>query len=570
LESIFFIGSEPFSAEMPLRIVVPAAAAGEDALLTVVRACVPSCSEVRLNLGPDAPEAELTLLDYWTDLPHAERSRVWGVMGPVAGALMRFDDRPSVGFALLGSPVLARERAPNPQARSLLMAEYPDTWTLALDQEPAVDADYWRFRLATIVRERWGIALIEDDALADSVVTALQLVPSCRSQTVSVVSTFARLLVRASPEADWLDRELYARFSSGSDHRARNLAGWGAPPPVVVQARSAPADAEQKVLRGKRGRLFLAHDSHDSHRQIIGERALSSYELDAWERGTAARMAGVKDLGCLLIHLIGPAPQLVHADDLPGSLTASRTRPARQILERLGAMHPAPEVMYPLADLVNVAAVADPFGKTDSHWNDLGAYIAYEALIRQLDDRVPVRQLRRDGVSFQETCYIGDLGVKLRPQRAASFLRARIDQRRARLVTDNRVRNHGRMAIYECDAAPPATCLVFGDSWAYPVLLYLAESFRRLVFFHRVNVIDREAIQRERPQLVLVLLTERFCAAVPNDEEAIPFERVIAKKMRIRDLVPETGPPMQRHPYLHSVQLDRGLPDRAGLRLPPE
>jgi hypothetical protein len=545
--------------------------AAEPALLTAVRACAAGCSERRLNLGADSPEAEAALLDYWADLPAAERNRVWGVVGAIAGTLMRFGDRRSVGFTLLGSPRLVGERAPNAQARSLLMADYADTWTLALDSAPDVDADQWRFRLTTVLRDRWGIALLEDPAgIPNAFVKALRLDAACLSREARAAMTTTAALPQSAPrESDWLDRELHARLASGSGDRVENLASWGLPPPALAEARSAAADAEQKVLRGKRGRLFLAHDSHDSHRQIIGERLLSPEELDAWEQGTAARMMDMQAHGCLLVQLIGPAPQVVHADDLPDSVSVSNTRPARQVLERLDSMRPAPEIVYPLADLLKVRAVADPFGKTDSHWNDLGAYIAYEALINRLNDRLPVRRLGREDVSFQETCYIGDLGVKLRPQRAASFLRARIERPRARLVEDNRVRNHGRMAIYECNAAPPATCLVFGDSWTYPMLLYLAESFRRLVFFHRVNVIDRQPIHEERPDLVLVVLTERFCTAIPNDQAAIPFERVIAKKMRIGDLIPETVPAMQRHPFLHSVKLERGLPDRAGFRLPP-
>jgi hypothetical protein len=246
----------------------------------------------------------------------------------------------------------------------------------------------------------------------------------------------------------------------------------------------------------------------------------------------------------------------------------SERRPVRQVLDRLSTMQPRPEVVYPLQELRSVAPLQDPFGKTDSHWNDLGAYVGYRALVERIQGRVALRVVGHDEVSFQDTCYVGDLGVKLRPQRAASFLRARLDRPQARLVHDNRVRNHGRSAVYECPAAPPTTCLVFGDSWAYPMLLFLAESFRRVLFFHRVNVIDREPIDAERPDVVLSVLTERFCTATPDDGAAVPFARVLAKKMRAKDLVPDAPSPALRHQFLHSVSLDRGLPDVPAFRLP--
>jgi hypothetical protein len=185
----------------------------------------------------------------------------------------------------------------------------------------------------------------------------------------------------------------------------------------------------------------------------------------------------------------------------------------------------------------------------------------------QLGEGVPARRVARTEVSFQETCSTGDLGNKLRPQRASIFLRARLDQPRARLLEDNLVRNHGRRAVFECEAAPPGTCHVFGDSWAYPMMLFLAESFRRVVFYHRVNVIDRFPVQRERPAVVLMVLTERFCAALPDPPDTMGFDRVVRKRTRGGDLVP-AALPNQRHSFLFSLALDRGLPAGPGFRLP--
>ncbi len=405
------------------------------------------------------------LVDYWADLPLTERGRVWCVVGALAGALMRFDDRPSVAFALLGSPGHDSSRPANAQARSLLMAAYPDTWTLALDNGPQVDADWWRFRLSDVVSERWSIGLAEHPAAAyNAFLSSLQLEPPLATRslgfhTLTEPSSAQGPRLRA---ADWLDVELYEHCLSaeGSAKAGASLFairdGTRVQSPAMPAETAAAAPLQSKVLGGKNGRLFLARDSHDSHRQVIGERPLSSEELDAWERGTAARMADLDALGCRLIHLIGPSPQVVHADDLPDSMSISDTRPARQVLERLRAMRPRPEIVYPLAELMNVGGLP-AFSKTDSHWNDLGAYLGYEAVITQLGEQFPVRRVERADVCFQETCYTGDLGSKLRPERASIFLRARLDHPHAQLVDDNRVRNHGRKAVFACETAPPTT-----------------------------------------------------------------------------------------------------------------
>jgi hypothetical protein len=556
----FFIAAEAQSPGTPLRIAVPTIPPLEAPLLSACEASAPGCTATTVDLGVEGPDAELALLDYWSDLSAAQRHRVWGAAGPVAGALARFDDQPSFCVALLGSAI-PQSAAPNAQSRALLMAAHPDSWTLALDRRPDVDADAWRWRLSTVLRERWRIAGVERPS---GVPAALDVL--LRGDPLSWPEDVATGRVGSPPLAadGWLDAELFERLPAGP----AALSSWGQPGPAAVEPK-ARADAESKVIRGKRSRLFLAHDSHDSHRQIIGERPLSADELDVWERGTAARMADLGSLGCRLLYVIGPAPQVVHAEDLPDAVSVSNGRPARQVLDRLGAMRPAPEVIYPLEELRQARALCDPFGKTDSHWNDLGAYLAYEAVCKRVRGQVPGRWLDRAALAFQDTCYVGDLGAKLRPQRAGTFLRARLDRPCARLVVDNRVRNHGRIAVFECAAAPPNSCLVFGDSWAYPMLLYLSESFRRLVFYHRVNVVDRQPILDERPDVVLMVLTERFCTALPDDAGAIPFDRVVAKKLRADDLVPATSP-NQRHQFLHSVVIDRGLPEIPGFRLPPE
>jgi hypothetical protein len=316
------------------------------------------------------------------------------------------------------------------------------------------------------------------------------------------------------------------------------------------------------VLQGKNGRLFLARDTHDSHRQLIGERPLSPEELDAWERGIRARQARMAARNVRLIQLIGPAPQAVHAADLPDGVALSPDRPARQLLRRL------PELLYPVEELSGAIAPRDSFARTDSHWNDLGAYLAYEAILDRLGNEAAVRRVPRAGVSFLDTCFIGDLGEKVVPRRASIYLRARVHEPRARVVRDNLVRNHGREVEFACEAAPPSCCVVFGDSWAYMMALFLAESFRRLVFRHRVNVVDDGLVDAERPDVVLTILTERFCTALPLDEAAIPFEREVARKHKANALVaPQL--PGEPHAFQFSLALDRGLPARPGFQLPP-
>ncbi len=518
-----------------------------------------------LDIEAEGPDAEAALIDYWTDLPQDHRRRIWGVVGPLAGVLARFPDRSAVGFALMSSTADRTSFAHNLQARSLLMASVADSWSLALGTEPPVDHDAWRARLWSVIDSWWWVGLLEEaDAAVETFRTALSL-DSAMLSAADAARAFGIPTVRVEQvptPVGWLDQELLAR--KGEFTRAHRS------PVAPIASRAAAGTSPSlasKVLRGRRGRLFLARDSHDSHRQIVGQRSLSQEELDAWVRGTEERLADLSALGCTYRQLLGPAPQAVHPEDLPEGASVAEARPVQQILDRLEPLQPAPVVLYPLDVLKNCRAFRDPFSRTDSHWNDLGTYLAYQTILDSLPANLPVRRLARDEVFFHETCYVGDLGGKLQPERASIFLRARVSPSRARAVEDNRVRNHGRRAVFACDAAPPGTCLVFGDSWAYSLMLFLAESFRRVVFFHRVNVVDRAPILAERPDLVLSIMTERFCTALPLDHEAVDFERVVTRKLEAGDIVPEPQP-NEAHPFLFSLALDRGITGRGGFHLP--
>ena len=556
---VFFVGP-PQEEDRLLRLAVPCVAAAEPVLLQAVRAGVPSGTrENVIELPAEGPEAELALLDYWTDLPATERERVWGVFGALAGALARFGDRPSRAFAVVADTESAPARPFNGQTRSLLMAAHADSWMLALDCGPDVDADLWRARLKAVLGAGWSVGCLEKPGeAARRLARAFEFDAAVMERMAPAFEAAAAAPAPASVPRGWLDRELRAAVQSVALHSEPRCHGDGR-----ASRDAFPADdPEPRVVRGCRGRLFLGHDSHDSHRQIVGERPLTANDLDAWEHGTARRLAALTADGCRFVHLIGPAPQVVHADDLPEPQSPSHARPVRQLLERLGTGAP---LLYPLDELRAAHAVHAPFSLTDSHWNDLGAYVAYEAVLRRLPG-LEIRPVERGDVAFHQTVYAGDLGSKLQPERASIFLRARLDRPRARLVADNRVRNHGRQVAYECVAAPPTTCVVFGDSWAYPMMLFFAETFRRTVFRHRVNVVDRGLVEQERPDVVLVVMTERFCDTAPNDDHAADFDQLVAKRIRRGDLVPAQKPG-QRYEYLYSLALDRQLPEREALRL---
>src|ERR1700753_2838649 len=90
----------------------------------------------------------------------------------------------------------------------------------------------------------------------------------------------------------------------------------------------------------------------------------------------------------------------------------------------------------------------------------------------------------------------------------------------ASLIYDNEVNNHGRVKIFERPDSRAPTCVVFGESFAEALLLFLRESFSRLVFVHTSMFVD-EILEQEQPDVVLSIPIERFLVRVPDDEDAL-------------------------------------------------
>jgi CBS domain-containing protein len=287
-----------------------------------------------------------------------------------------------------------------------------------------------------------------------------------------------------------------------------------------------------KVMEGKDGWLFLAHDTNAVLEQHSGERRFSDFELEQWQLVLEQRFAWTQMLGCSYFMLVPPNPQSIYPEKLPESVPAAEERPVIQLMRRLADTDSFARILYPLEELR--ARKSDPiYPKTDTHWSALGAFVAYSRLVDEIEKVADVRRVTRDELRFDESLEVGDLGGKLRPQVKHVHLRPRLRRESsARLLLDNCVGGNGTLLLMECEDAPPTRCVVFGDSYSYMLLHYLSEGFRRTVFVHSPTV-DFELLRRERPDVVISVMAERFLIRIPYDLPA-PSVRELerAKKER--------------------------------------
>ena len=160
--------------------------------------------------------------------------------------------------------------------------------------------------------------------------------------------------------------------------------------------------------------------------------------------------------------------------------------------------------------------------REDTHWTDFGAFLAYRALLDSLDslgDAVQMRRITADDLVFTERTLTGDLGGKLDPPRTELVSSVLVAHYASYPVYDNCVEGIGSVIATRCEVAPPATCLLVGDSYSYALLKYLPETFGRLVLWHQPTLPDT-LLNATRPEVVISVVAERGLIRVPSDERA--------------------------------------------------
>ncbi|WP_429147743.1 hypothetical protein [Aeromonas rivipollensis] len=316
-------------------------------------------------------------------------------------------------------------------------------------------------------------------------------------------------------------------FSGGFDvgFIVEDKVAWGARVDVFPAA---------KILLGKSGHLFLDNDNNNSVAQFIGQTLISDECLSLWQAYFSALNQCVDNRRTRRVFMLAPAKELVLPHYYPHP--KADITPVEQFLvhfQREGIMYPK--------DVLSDAGDAT-YSKQDTHWTDYGAGIAVDHMLCKL------------GLSLEEPFPFdfrivkdaGDLGVKLSVPRDQTLMKADFSPVLQHLVFDNRLKSRGLIQVFQHPEAPLAhSVVVFGDSFAYNMIPYLANAFAKVVYVLSGASIDDEIVAHEQPDLVICEITTRFLVQAPESNYSVSHDC----KRKILTLSA-----LERADYLHSLQ----------------
>jgi alginate O-acetyltransferase complex protein AlgJ len=296
----------------------------------------------------------------------------------------------------------------------------------------------------------------------------------------------------------------------------------------LVQYRWLGRTGSPGVVLGRDGWLFFADQGNlDDYRST---RRFSREELEQWGRVLVARREWCRARGIRYLFVLAPSTHAIYPEFLPENLVSLREESRLDQLASYLAGQTDLEFLDPRPALRAAKAEGRLYHRTDTHWNERGAFVAYRAIVGRLRDWFP-RMRPLEPTEVEESTVEspgGDLAGMLALRDVYREEEVRVVPRRPRRAHDPDgsplryetivVKIHP-LVISEVDDPRLPRAVMFRDSYASSLIPLLSEHFRRVVYAWKIDAagFDLSLIERERPDVVIDEIVDRLTLGRPSN-----------------------------------------------------
>jgi hypothetical protein len=277
------------------------------------------------------------------------------------------------------------------------------------------------------------------------------------------------------------------------------------------------------VIKGREGWLFYADD--DAMADYSVERPFTPAELEDWRLALEHTRDWLAARGITFLFVIAPDKHVIYPEYMPATIRRLHGQSRIDQLVTYLAARSDVKVVDPRAALLAAKAGERLYQRTDTHWNDRGAFAAYQQIMRALASTDPrlapaprndfdPGEIRTPGLDLAGmsglTQVLHEDDLTLTPR-----------HRHARIIEPLHPDPHGieGRLVTEIPGSRLPRLLAFRDSFGSALIPFLSEHFSRAVYLWQ-NYIDLDVIAREHPDIVIQEWVGRRLTTLPPYDPA--------------------------------------------------
>jgi hypothetical protein len=275
------------------------------------------------------------------------------------------------------------------------------------------------------------------------------------------------------------------------------------------------------VWLGRNGWLFYGTDG--AIEDATGTHPFTADELTDW-RDTLQHTQDwldARQIGYLFV--IAPDKHWIYQSELPGGLTRHSASRVDQLVTELD-LRTSVRFVDLRAPLRQAASDQRVYHRTDTHWNDGGAWVAYREILERIGPPLGVAPVSAEALARRSVTRGGlDLARMLGLGSTLLENDVQFEPRgQARVVEPAEAQPGLMYPRVVTEGAPTGPrALVFRDSFGSAVIPFLAPHFSRAVFVWQNNF-DPAIVEAERPDVVVQeWVTRHLYTATPYDAVAL-------------------------------------------------
>jgi hypothetical protein len=283
------------------------------------------------------------------------------------------------------------------------------------------------------------------------------------------------------------------------------------------------------VIKGKNGWLFYAEDG--GMEEWTNEKPLPEGEVANWRRTIVRERDWCRAHGIAYLFTIPPDKSVIYPEYFDDNI--KQISPMSRTDQILTATYDTGVVIDVRPAILAGKRDDRLYHVTDTHWNQRGAFLAYQEMIRAIQLQVPSVGPPWERSDFEPTTreLLGqDLAAMMGLKRSLKETDLRLTpiRKRSYVVVEPKgayaTSGEGRI-VTEIPGSNLPRAVMFRDSFTSWLAPFLSEHFSRIVYLWQ-NDFDASIVEQEKPDVVIHEIVGRHLYGFIPTPELIPEVRV--------------------------------------------